>query len=76
MRNQYRKHCVTNVAEKDFFVHKSKILRRPGIEPGSTAWKATMLTITPPTLSTAEKYIFDSVWLQAIIWAVRKYVIF
>ena len=27
-----------------------KILRRPGIEPGSTAWKAAMLTIIPPTL--------------------------
>ena len=26
-----------------------KVLRWPGIEPGSTAWKATMLTITPPT---------------------------
>ena len=25
-------------------------MRRPGIEPGSIAWKATMLTITPPTL--------------------------
>ena len=25
-------------------------LRRPGVEPGSTAWKATMLAITPPTL--------------------------
>ena len=24
-------------------------LRRPGIEPGSTAWKAAMLTIIPPT---------------------------
>ena len=29
---------------------RNKKLRRPGIEPGSTAWKATMLTITPPTL--------------------------
>ena len=30
-----------------------KRLRGPGIEPGSTAWKATMLTITPatPTIS-------------------------
>jgi hypothetical protein len=28
----------------------SKKVRRPGIEPGSTAWKATMLTITPATL--------------------------
>ena len=25
-------------------------MRRPGGEPGSTAWKATMLTVTPPTL--------------------------
>ena len=30
---------------------QTKKLRRPGIEPGSTAWKATMLTITPATLS-------------------------
>ena len=29
---------------------KKKNLRRPGIEPGSTAWKAAMLTIIPPTL--------------------------
>ena len=27
-----------------------KFMRRPGIEPGSTAWKAAMLTIIPPTL--------------------------
>ena len=25
------------------------ILRQPGIEPGSIAWEATMLTITPLT---------------------------
>ena len=25
------------------------ILRRPGVEAGSTAWKATMLTVTPQT---------------------------
>ena len=29
---------------------KKKNLRGPGIEPGSTAWKAAMLTITPATL--------------------------
>ena len=29
---------------------KWKQMRRPGIEPGSTAWKAAMLTIIPPTL--------------------------
>ena len=27
-----------------------KKVRQPGIEPGSIAWKATMLTFTPPTL--------------------------
>ena len=26
-------------------------MRQPGIEPGSIAWKATMLTFTPPTLA-------------------------
>ena len=26
-----------------------KTVRQPGIEPGSIAWKATMLTFTPPT---------------------------
>ena len=25
-------------------------MHRPGIEPGTTAWKAAMLTITPSTL--------------------------
>ena len=25
-------------------------MRQPGIEPGSIAWKAIMLTSTPPTL--------------------------
>ena len=27
-----------------------KTVRQPGIEPGAIAWKATMLTFTPPTL--------------------------
>ncbi|GFX95702.1 hypothetical protein TNCV_4886281 [Trichonephila clavipes] len=29
---------------------KNRCLRRPGVEPGSTAWKAAMLTVIPPTL--------------------------
>ncbi len=29
---------------------KKNTMRRPGIEPGTIAWKATMLTTTPPTL--------------------------
>ena len=28
---------------------KKQRVRQPGIEPGSIAWKATMLTFTPPT---------------------------
>ena len=28
---------------------QKKMLRRPGIETGSTAWKAAMLTTIPPT---------------------------
>ena len=31
---------------------KNEKVRWPGIEPGSTAWKATMLTFTPPTQRT------------------------
>ena len=31
-------------------------MRQPGIEPGSIAWKATMLTFTPPTLVCLKKY--------------------
>ena len=33
---------------------KKNEVRRPGVEPGSTAWKATMLTVTPPTLLASE----------------------
>ena len=38
-----------------------KLLRQPGIEPGSAAWKATMLTITPLTLTYlfALQYLFS-----------------
>ena len=32
-------------------------VRQPGIEPGSTAWKATMLTFTPPTLADGGGFI-------------------
>ena len=44
----YRKidvHCITYLPPTP----KKKKMRRPGIEPGSTAWKAAMLTIIPPT---------------------------
>ena len=31
-------------------IKRKELLRRPGIEPGSTAWEAAMLTTIPPTL--------------------------
>ena len=39
-------------------------MRGPGIEPGSTAWKAAMLTITPATLF--DKIVTASVaqWIE------------
>jgi hypothetical protein len=38
------------VAFRNILVCVKNTLRWPGIEPGSTAWKAAMLTIIPPTL--------------------------
>ena len=35
---------------------QKKMLRRPGIEPGSTAWKAAMLTTIPPTRCMHSKF--------------------
>ena len=42
-----------------FFKLVEKDLRRPGIEPGSTAWKAAMLTTIPPTLWLLEALMKD-----------------
>ena len=39
-----------DIISKTYINLQKKNLRRPGVEPGSTAWKATMLTVTPPTL--------------------------
>ena len=33
-------------------------MRRPGIEPGSTAWKAAMLTTIPPTPVSLRYFLF------------------
>ena len=41
-------------------------MRWPGIEPRSTAWKAAMLTITPPTLQLL------GINLKSIIFAVSE----
>ncbi len=39
----------------------TKNMRWPGIEPGSTAWKAAMLTIIPPTLLITN-WLFKSIY--------------
>ena len=38
--------CFSHRTNTEIFL---KNMRRPGIEPGSTAWKAAMLTTIPPT---------------------------
>ena len=40
-------------------IQPNKNMRRPGIEPGSTAWKAAMLTIIPPTPHIALGFYLD-----------------
>ena len=40
----------TNELNSGLTLGTKKSVRWPGIEPGSNAWKASMLTITPPTL--------------------------
>ena len=42
-------------------------MRRPGIEPGSTAWKAAMLTIIPPTLSGVDECNFGGTFKTKIL---------
>ena len=49
-RDEERKKKREKRREKKTDGGKKKV-RWPGIEPGSNAWKASMLTITPPTLS-------------------------
>ena len=47
-----RKRGMFSTAMLDVFLkrsNKSKMVRRPGIEPGSTAWKAALVTTIPQT---------------------------
>ena len=48
--------CFSHRTNTEIFL---KNMRRPGIEPGSTAWKAAMLTTIPPTLL-QEDYWYQS----------------
>ena len=55
-------------------------MRRPGIAPGSTAWKAAMLTIIPPTLFCLileeKSYQILSIKIIIIIWKFKYYTVF
>ena len=44
------KKCYITSQGKRWKFHKKLTLRRLGIEPRSTAWKAAMLTVRPSTL--------------------------
>ena len=45
---------------------KKNLVRRPGVEPGSIAWKATMLTVTPPTLLCTHGTVYTKTMRQAV----------
>ena len=45
-------------------------MRQPGVEPGSTAWKATMLTATPLTLT---EWTFQVTWRRYKKYVASKY---
>ena len=47
---QFRRNFFANLREFMGGFKNEIYLRRPGIEPGSTAWKAAMLTTIPPSL--------------------------
>ena len=49
---------VTRVLANEGTCQSTK-MRQPGIEPGSTAWKAAMLTTIPLTLDEDIKYVDD-----------------
>ena len=49
-------------------------MRRPGVEPGSTAWKATMLTVTPPTPDEMVRAIPDINTIDNCFSVLKKYI--
>ena len=58
-----RKHNICSLNHVSlYFKAKSKNMRRPGIEPGPSAWKADILTTRPTTpllLRSAKKFILS-----------------
>ena len=46
------------IHDKINYFSGKKNLRQPGVEPGSAAWKATMITATPLTLLKESSFFF------------------
>ena len=64
--NEYAFHLIPQMQKPTkTLAGKLAKVRQPGIEPGSIAWKATMLTFTPPTLCVFHDYFRTKVWKKA-----------
>ena len=50
---------------------EKEYVRRPGIEPGSIAWKATMLTFTPRTLWFRDAIKISDCDMSLVVLAVK-----
>ena len=59
------KKCYITSQGKRWKFHKKLTLRRPGIEPRTTAWKAAMLTVTPSTLFVGQPSSIIFTWITA-----------
>ena len=55
-------------------LHGKKELRWPGIEPRSIAWKATMLTFTPPTplCKSSQNQAFFNLMQTHLLWLAKR----
>lgn len=51
-----------------YVVDKIETLRRPGVEPGSTAWKAAILNTIPPTLHVSNHFdLFGKYFISVLL---------
>ena len=57
MKTLFSSEIMISTKQKVTIKKKQKNMRRPGVEPGTAAWKATMLTVTPPTPDTSPFFI-------------------
>ena len=53
MKSLFFSKIKISTPQKVTIKNKQAYLRRTGVRPGTAAWKATMLTVTPPTPDTS-----------------------